>query len=314
MRFFIIIFLLIFILDVNGQDIHFSQFKHSKININPSLTGEQESDFLAVLQRRSQWGSVTDPFKTTAISFYAKDIYKQYSLAIGFINDVAGLSDFTTNGINLSSSLKILNDKDQVFSFGIGFGCFQRSYDFNSLTFYENEQFVANKLFFFDLFTGIFYRKKFNSSTKIDFGFSAFHINNPNQSFTSSSQNTPVKYITHLDYNIMYDNFNLIPSLFYSYQSNQKEYIFGFEVADQIKSFNEKMTFSAGLYYRYNDAIIPSLLFSFEKLDFNISYDINTSDLSRASNNLGGLEFAILYHWKKKKVKNKNKFICPRYL
>ena len=34
---------------------------------------------------------------------------------------------------------------------------------------------------------------------------------------------------------------------------------------------------------------------SFEKLDFNafLSYDVNISDFSKASNNFGGLEFAV---------------------
>jgi len=313
-RVFIIIFLSTVFLKLNAQDIHFSQFKNSKININPALTGDQESDYLAILQRRSQWGSVTDPFKTISIAFYRKDIYKQYSFAIEFLNDVAGLSDFATTGFNASSSLKLLNNKDQVFSFGLGLGAFQRSYDFNSLTFYENEQFIANKLLFVDLFTGIFYQKKINTLSKIDLGFSAYHINNPNQSFTSSNENTPAKYITHIDYNLMYNDFNIIPSVFYSYQANQKEFIFGLELTDQIKRFNDKINLSAALYCRYNDAVIPSLSFSFEKLDFNISYDVNISDFSKASNNFGGLEFAVMYHWNKKKVKNKNKFICPRYL
>ena len=68
MRVFIIIFLSTVFLKLNAQDIHFSQFKNSKININPALTGDQESDYLAILQRRSQWGSVTDPFKTISIA------------------------------------------------------------------------------------------------------------------------------------------------------------------------------------------------------------------------------------------------------
>jgi len=139
-------------------------------------------------------------------------------------------------------------------------------------------------------------------------------IGSPSKSFTSSNENTPAKYITHIDYNLMYNDFNIIPSVFYSYQANQKEFIFGLELADQIKRFNDKINLSAALYFRFNDAVIPSLSFSFEKLDFNISYDVNISDFSKASNNLGGLEFAVLYHWNKKKVKNKNKYICPRYL
>ena len=117
--------------------------------------------FLLYLQRRSQWASISEPFNTVCYMVYiVKNIYEDYSFAIEFLNDVAGLSDFATTGFNVSSSLKLLNNKNQAISFGLGLGAFQRSYDFNSLTFYENEQFIANKLLFVDLFTGFFYQKK----------------------------------------------------------------------------------------------------------------------------------------------------------
>jgi hypothetical protein len=46
-----------------------------------------------------------------------------------------------------------------------------------------------------------------------------------------------------------------------------------------------------------------------------VSYDVNTSSLTNASNNKGGFEFALVYQWKvKKKIKIVEQEICPKYL
>ena len=75
MRFLLFIILCFFSVNTSGQDIHFSQFKNAKLNLNPALSASIESDFQAILQRRSQWGSITDPFKTISLSLYAKELY-----------------------------------------------------------------------------------------------------------------------------------------------------------------------------------------------------------------------------------------------
>ena len=315
MRLFLFILFIFLFVNTQGQDIHFSQFKNAKSNINPALTGVQESDFLSILQRRSQWSSISDPFKTISLSLYAKEVYKKYSLGISFINDIAGLSNFTTNGLNLSTSLKLLNQKKQFFLIGAGLGAFQRSYDFNYLTFYDEEQLVNNNIFFIDLSFGGFFSRRLNNLSVAQVGFSAYHINNPNQSFSALYKlKTPVKYIFHFDLKTKYNNLQVTPSIYYSYQSKEKELIYGFELGDEKNKFSLPLKFSGALYIRDNDAIIPQFAVSYDNMEFYLSYDINISELSKASNNYGGLEFSILYHWKTKREKEKNKFICPRYL
>jgi len=70
MRIVLTIQLLFFVVFLKAQDVHFSQFNTSKFTLNPALTGIQEDDFQLHTQRRSQWGSVSDPFKT--FSFTSK--------------------------------------------------------------------------------------------------------------------------------------------------------------------------------------------------------------------------------------------------
>ena len=74
MRLFISLFMVLLSVQLSGQDFHFSQFKNSKSNINPALSGEIKGDFLAVFQRRSQWASISEPFNTLCLSLYMKNI------------------------------------------------------------------------------------------------------------------------------------------------------------------------------------------------------------------------------------------------
>ena len=69
--------------------------------------------------------------------------------------------------------------------------------------------------------------------------------------------------------------------------------------------------------YRINDATIVGFGMGKDNIQANISYDINTSDLTPASNYRSGFEFSVIYIWKKKKKEKKiesKKEKCPKYL
>ena len=67
----------------------------------------------------------------------------------------------------------------------------------------------------------------------------------------------------------------------------------------------EEMKIIPMAYYRVEDALIFGFGIEKNNIQANISYDINTSDLTTASNNKGGFEFSIIYLWKEKKRKEK---------
>ena len=315
MRFLLFIILCFFSVNTSGQDIHFSQFKNAKLNLNPALSASIESDFQAVLQRRSQWGSITDPFKTISLSLYAKELYKQFSFGTSFINDLAGSSNFTTTGINFSISKRIALKNKSTLALGGLVGAFQRSFDFNSLIFYDDEQFINENIFFIDLALGGIFEKKINNNSNFEFGLSLFHFNNPNQSFSDIyTQITPIKQLVYLQYDYLYNSIFFIPSIYYSIQDKERELLYGFDLSNNFYDSKDRAYYTAALYFRNKDAIIPQLGIILKNISFNISYDINISELSKASNNYGGLEFSILYSWNTKNKKQQIKFKCPKYL
>jgi len=52
---------------------------------------------------------------------------------------------------------------------------------------------------------------------------------------------------------------------------------------------------SLGAYYRAKDAIVASMLLEYANYTIGISYDINTSSLTTASNGRGGMEVALRF-------------------
>ena len=50
-----------------AQDIHFSQFYFSPLNLNPAATGIFDGDYRIAGNHRQQWRSVTTPYTTFGI-------------------------------------------------------------------------------------------------------------------------------------------------------------------------------------------------------------------------------------------------------
>jgi hypothetical protein len=61
-------------------------------------------------------------------------------------------------------------------------------------------------------------------------------------------------------------------------------------------SLKKPRAISIGGYYRYQDAIIPSLLMQYNRMAFGFSYDINVSSLTPASKRNGGMEIMVRYN------------------
>ena len=78
------------------------------------------------------------------------------------------------------------------------------------------------------------------------------------------------------------------------------------------KSRNSKYNIYLGSWYRWNDAVIAVTRFDIDNFSFAISYDINTSALSKVSHGLGGTEISFLYNTKLSSMGSK-KVYCPRF-
>ena len=178
----------------------------------------------------------------------------------------------------------------------------------------ENENFTNIKFLFFDIGLGLSNYKIVDQNSALLVGISYFHLNKPKQSLTSNDQVVlSPKYIFHSTY---YTSINLdidiSPTIYASSKNQDKEFIIGTGFKYKL---NDEFNLISGIYSRINDAFFVTLGIQKAHIEAIISYDINTSTLSSASNFMGGVEFSISYGWSVfKQNKEFNNITCPIYL
>lgn len=313
-----IIFLLMIAGNAIAQDIHFSQFGKSPLNLNPSYAGFFEGDYRISGIHRNQWKAVTVPFKTFSGSFDMKHAFASNEnawLGAGLVlnSDKAGDADFgiTQAALNLSYVTGMGSSSEHFVSFGLQPSFTQQSLNYTKLTFDNqfdgdvfnpgiptSEIFSNDKFVYFDLAAGVTYLYKPSDRFHIGGGFSVHHLLKPSYSFYENSDaNLPVKISVDARSSIgITEKMYLLPSVLFSSQDKFRETVPG---ANLKFIMNEKpgrkINLYAGLYARAGDALIPMAGLDYNELNLGISYDVNTSDLKRASNSRGGYEIALTY-------------------
>lgn len=296
-----------------AQDVHYSQFDKTKALLNPSLIAYQNEDYEMQIQRRSQWSSVTIPFNTFSLSFNAKNVFKGFSMGTAILNDLAGDSYFSTKGLSLSLASSF-NTTDNILFAGLQAAFYQRAINYDNLIFLENETFSNTDFIFFDFAMGISNYKIIDNKSSLMLGFSAYHLNRPNQSFISTEEVfLNPKYVFHSTYyKRINSKIDISPTFYSSSQSADYEVVVGSGLTYKL---NQEINLKSGLYGRINDAFLIVLGVQKASLEIIASYDINTSSLVAASNFMGAFEFSIKYGWSVfKETKEIKQKICPKYL
>jgi len=319
-----------------SQDIHFSQFNSSPLNLNPAVTGFFTGKHRFVLNHKSQWSSITTPYQTSSASYDTRLLKRKarrkdnIGLGITFYRDIAGDSDYGTMQANLSVSyIKGLNNFNNHFlTIGLVAGAAQRNMNFGNLTFdnqfngenydpslHHGENLKAQNFMYFDLGLGIHWFYQFKSRLNLSAGMAAFHLNKPNQ---SHMENLDIilnpRYLFHSKAQIEAGRkVDLVPSFQIMNQGKYYEYLFGSMLKlitnDEPDNY---ISVNFGLFMRYNDAIIPVLGLDYKRFNAGISYDINYSDLRNASDLQGGFEFSLIYILAEKSGRKiKRKMYCP---
>jgi type IX secretion system PorP/SprF family membrane protein len=307
--------LLILTTPVLAQDIHFSQYNNSPLNLNPAQTGMFKGDIRFVANHRNQWKSVSEPYRTfsgsvdMAVSYSEK---QQHSGGLLFNSDQAGDSKLGTMQFMLSYAYSRFLDGENkhALSFGLQAGIAIRSISYSDLTFDEQfdgdgfnpqagntENFENDGHSYPDIGAGFAYSFAPGPKFRIGTGLSVQHLNKPSDSFFDKD----VKLNPRFQYDLkadgdLTDRISLIPSLLYMGQGSFRELTGGASVRLRINQKpGRNYAFYLGCHLRQADAIIGSAGLDYNSLHVEASYDINTSDLERASNNRGGFELSAIY-------------------
>jgi type IX secretion system PorP/SprF family membrane protein len=333
-RFIILLFLSALILSLKAQDIHFSQFYWSHLNLNPGNTGNFNGDYRFNGNFKNQWSSIAEPYRTFSISAEAKSLIKSdKSISIGFIvyNDEAGIGELKTNQVaaSVSKRISLNSDSSLIVRAGLQFGLLNRSINFDALSFdnqynginynpnrSSGENFENNNINSFILHSGLQFDYRIENRKKVNIGIAAFNLNAPNQSFDG----TKIKLDRRLSVNFGADYYltnkiDILPSVLFSKQGKFKEAIFGSNFRYHINN-NEvfKRNLYAGLFYRNKDAFIIDIGMDYNQWLVGLSYDINLSNLNVATNNRGGLEISVTYIIKEFKPQIRKYKLCPKFM
>ena len=193
-----------------AQDIHFSQFYMSPLNLNPAFTGVMNNTQRFTGNYRNQLASVlkSNAFKTYSFSYDQKIAVGRHDyFGIGgtLWGDVAGEADFKTiqGKISGSYSRRVAGDRTTAHYLvaGADIGISQRSLDFMKLRFgtqhdgegrfdediASGEYFTRDNFTFLDISAGLLWFSVLDKNSNFYGGAAFRHLNRPNVSFTHDS-------------------------------------------------------------------------------------------------------------------------------
>jgi type IX secretion system PorP/SprF family membrane protein len=321
-----LLFLFIINYSANAQDIHFSQFDETPVQLNPSNVGVHH-EIQAIANYKNQWQSIASPFKTFAMSFDARLLKRKKNhigLGFDFFNDRAGDANVTSNQFNVSLSGIVPLSRKSLFSGGLMCGYASHTINTSALTWgnqYNGMQYQSNiasgepaavgSFGYVDLGAGINYSYgtdemyiSANNARKINLGVSVFHPHQPVYSFYGdASQRLYTKFVFNGNAAIGLKNTNLVlkPSYIVFLQGPTKEItpgmMFQYILQESSKYTGNKKpaAFSIGGYYRVRDALIAVVKFEYANYEVGFSYDINLSQLRTVSSTRGGFEISLRF-------------------
>lgn len=310
------------VFNASAQDIHFSQFYETSILRNPSLTGVFSGDYKISAIYRNQWSSISRPFQTALVNAETRfaigggDVTDFLSVGLLAYYDKAGSIDMKTitfyPAVNYNKSL---DGEHSYLSAGFTGGYVQRSFDPSKATF--NNQFQNNvfspdnptgeqlpnpKFSYWDLGAGVTYSTSGGAEDKpwsYFLGIAGYHLTLPKNSFYG---NTGIKLGMKFNVNAgvtsqLNEHYSFQLHGNYMRQGNYNEIIAGGLIGWNKQSINEGeilFVLYAGLFYRVNDAMIPTVKLRYKDLSIICSYDANVSTLRAASKLRGGYEIGII--------------------
>ncbi len=317
--------------EISAQDIHFTQYNASPLNLNPALAGLNSCRYRLSGNVRMQYGNASVSqfvYKTANVS-YDMSIAKAYKyknffgFGFNFYTDVSGDINYATHKLDLALAYHILLNKyaTSTLSIGIMGGLGYKSIDLSKVTLDEQydgydfnpggrqEVLDRNNFLYGDISAGALWSMNRRVSGKTNdynfynnyyLGFAFYHLNQPRLVFY---QNNPTRQYTKFVFHgggqiLLKGKLSMMPSFMFLRQGTNQlnlgtymRYKLGYLPVD-------KMAIYLGVFARINnqfDAIAPAIRFDYNKLQIGFSYDINVSKFSPGSGTIGGPELSIVY-------------------
>ncbi|MFT7344019.1 MAG: type IX secretion system PorP/SprF family membrane protein [Lentimonas sp.] len=318
----------------SAQDIHWSQFDRNPIYSNPGNSGNFNGTYRFVGGYRNQWKSVSVPYESIYLSadgMLPFEKIKDFGGGISLLQDDAGDGKFTTFEVqtNLSRPVRLPFLPDLFLSPGINLGINYRQFNpqaftfdnqFNGFEFDPNlgtgEVFAAQQKTNISIGIGAAFSQSLFGDQQLSGGLAFFNLNRPNQGFFGQKIKRDVRTNFNLQYSYpINSDLILLPSININKQGKFDELIIGSQIKYIVlQKAGLYRALYGGLHFRSRDAFFVRAGIDYQNWHLGVSYDINISQLTPASNVRGGLEVFIQYILFQYKPKNVNHRICPDYI
>jgi len=307
---------------LNAQDAHFTQYMTSPLWVNPAMTGLVHGDVRGSANYRSQWASVSPaPYSTLNFS-YDMGVMKHKlpagdAIGIGFMGlyDRSGSGGLTNSagGLSLAYHKVMGKKKRQHLSVGIEALLVTKIVDYRKLAFEDMFDPGTGTLVYpttlvpmtevvryVDYNAGIMYSGRISDRSSVYAGYSVYHIMRPVETFLGNDRATiHPRHIIQLGWNHdLSKNITLYTSGLYQRQSGAEEIVLGTTAGFVLNPSDKKstMTLYAGGWYRYLDAICPTVGLEWYKVRLGLSYDMNISSFTPATRTVGAFEISLTYN------------------
>lgn len=320
---------------VRAQDIHWSQFGFSPMQISPALTGIFRGDIRFSGNYRAQWIQVPVNYRTVGLGVdqvvYLKGITSG-RLAAGFVlnADQAGDSEMQYMQIAASGSYTRQLHTRHFLGVGINLGVIQRSLSLDNLQFDQQyngqlfdpslptgEQFDnRNSGVKPDLGVGVNYRYQYpEKRTSLDVGIGVFHLTEPDLSFFDQGY-APVErrfsWYGLLTTRVA-SRLDLLGNAAWQMQGRSDELVGSLGVRYHISTTHTREVALDLLFgfrtFDNEDALFPMVVIHYHSFRFGLSYDATLSEFAVANRGRGGPEVSFSYIFTK--VRPVPLKICP---
>jgi len=330
---------------VVAQDPRFAQFYAAPDQLNPALSVVHDGQMRFIVNYRDQWSSVLNevPFRTVAAHYdYRINVRRNDYLGIGFnaLQDQAGASRLKrTKGQANLSFMKYLGggkERDYYLVAGAQAGIGQHSLDWSDLWF-SGQYDAGNEVINFDLPSGEVESRSggiypdFSAGLLwyiigTDFSFYAggaiYHLNTPNISiFEASVDRLKRRYVGHFGGELAITKYlSLLPAASVFFQGPSTDVNIGTNFRYTSGEENDLALRIGGWAHISGketsgvafEAFTVTSMLEMKTWTLGLSYDINTSQLTPASNARGAFEVSFTYILPSKNRKQQ-KVVCPKF-
>jgi len=324
---------------MQAQDLHFSQFFNSPLVTNPANTGFiPDGDYRLGINYRNQWSSVmTMPYKTMSAFGdvqLMRDRFENGWIGAGgvILRDVAGSGNLTSTKVYGSLAYHQMLGYGSLLSLGFNVGYANKQINTYNLKFPDqfDGKFFDNKLptsaalannniGYLDMQVGMNYAYFPTNKVYLNGGFSAMHINRPNESFFDVQQEgvdarIPLRYTAFLNGSFLVtEDWIVNPNVYISEQAKSYEVVAGVNAHHDL-SGNGDYQLIGGLYYRHKEAIIPLIGLGYKDYTFTFTYDATISDMRNYNNTRGAFEFSLVKQGVFDQFNgNRRETLCPSF-